>query len=207
MALTYHGDDSCRRVSQNTRIVLDEGLARYFDVKCLGGIGPGSGAEGRFLKRYVFVERRRVRVARRSGEGWAVHCADGHSWMSIFQQFLEPEQRATVVVMRTRSWQGSVMKLPQRASGLITHISMDRPELPFSSKTVMSTIAKPLEVTKSRLQKIARYLKDNPVLQYVCAYQNEVDECMAFGDSDWARDRETRRSTTAVLEKKGNPLH
>ena len=37
-----------------------------------------------------------------------------------------------------------------------------------------------------------------------CAYQKEVAECMAFGDSDWAGHRETRRSTTAVLEKLGN---
>ena len=33
--------------------VLDEGLARYSDVKCLGRIGPGFWAEVRFLKGYV----------------------------------------------------------------------------------------------------------------------------------------------------------
>ena len=94
------------------------------------------------------------------------------------------------------------MKLAERTSGLIVYISMDRPDLQFSSKTEMSTIAKPLQITKSRLRKIARYLEDKPVL--ALAYQNEVDECMAFGDSDRARDRETRRSTTAVPEKLGN---
>ena len=88
------------------------------------------------------------------------------------------------------------------ASGLIMSISMDQPDLQFNSKMVMSTIAKLLEITKSRLRKIARYLEDKPVLEYVCTYQNEVAECMAFGDSDWARDRETRGAGEA-----GNPLH
>ena len=41
------------------------------------------------------------------------------------------------------------------------------------------------------------------MLEYVYAHQSEVAECMAFGESDWAADRETRRPTTAVLEKLG----
>ena len=54
--------------------------------------------------------------------------------------------------------EGSVMKLAQRAYGLKVYISKDHPDLQFSSKTVRSTIAKPLEVTRSRIWKIARYL-------------------------------------------------
>ena len=50
--------------------------------------------------------------------------------------------------------EGSAVKLAQRASGPIMYIRMERPDLQFSSKTVMSTIAKPLEITKSRLRKI-----------------------------------------------------
>ena len=80
-------------------------------------------------------------------------------------------------------------------------VSMGRPSLQFSSKTVTSTIAKPPEITKSRLGKIARYLEDKPALECVHACQNEVNGYMAF---DWAGDRETRRSTTAVLEKLRN---
>ena len=74
--------------------------------------------------------------------------------------------------------ESSVMKLAQRASQLIM-----LPDLQFSSKTMMSTTAKPLEITKSRLNKIARYLEYKRVLEYVYAYQTEVAECMAFGDS------------------------
>ena len=95
------------------------------------------------------------------------------------------------------------MKLVQRASGLIMYICMERPDLQFSAKTVMSTIARSLEITKSRLRKIAMYLEDKPSLKNVYAYQSEVAECLAFGDSNWTADCETRRSTTAMLEKLG----
>ena len=66
-----------------------------------------------------------------------------------------------------RELECSVMKLAQRVSGLIMYISKDRPDLQFSSKTVMITIAKPQEITKLRLQKIARYLQNKPGLEYV----------------------------------------
>ena len=86
------------------------------------------------------------------------------------------------------------------------YISTDRPNHQFSSKTVMSTIAKPLEITKSRLRKIARYLEDKPVLVRVVRTRIECLSALAFGDSDCAGGRETRQSTTAVLEKLRKPL-
>ena len=53
MALTYHGDYFMSESEPQYQDMLDGGLARYFDLKCLGRIGPGFRAEGRFLKRSV----------------------------------------------------------------------------------------------------------------------------------------------------------
>ena len=53
MALIYYGDEFLSESEPEDQDMLDELLARYFDVKCLGRIGPGFRAEGRFLKRYV----------------------------------------------------------------------------------------------------------------------------------------------------------
>ena len=73
------------------------------------------------------------------------------------------------------------------------------------TKTVISTIAKPLQIAKSRLRKIARYLEDKPVL--ALALQNEVDECMAFGDSDRGpRSRDTPINNGGAGEA-GKQLH
>ena len=79
-------------------------------------------------------------------------------------------------------------------------------DLQFSSKSVMSTIAKLVEITRSRLRKISQYLEDQPVLEFLHAYQNEVAECMAFGDRDWAGDRETAISNGGAGEA-GKPSH
>ena len=46
MTLTNHGDDFLAESEPEYQDMLDEGLARYFDVTCLGRIGPGFLAEG-----------------------------------------------------------------------------------------------------------------------------------------------------------------
>ena len=57
-------------------------------------------------------------------------------------------------------------------------ISMDLPDLQFSSKIVIDT-------KEYLFRKISRYLEDTRVLECVCGYQSEVTECMALGDSNW----------------------
>ena len=183
--------------------MLDEGLARHFDVKCLRRIGPRFRAEGRLLKRYVWW----------SVEGFVWH--GDPSKVGQLIALMETVGCRSSSVLGTKQTvhgrrdaeqelEGSATKLAQRASGLIMYISMDRHDLRFRSTTMMSTTPKRLEITKSRLRKVARYLEDTPVPEHVYAYQNEVAECMAFGDSDWTQNRERRRSTTTLLEKLGN---
>ena len=82
------------------------------------------------------------------------------------------------------------------SSGLTMKISMNRPDLQFSSKTVMSTIAQPVVVTDSRLRNFSECLEDTRVLEYLCGCQSEVTKCTAFGDGDWAWDVESCWSTT-----------
>ena len=45
MALTYHGEDFMSESEPEDQDMLDVGLARNFDVKCLDRIGPGFRAE------------------------------------------------------------------------------------------------------------------------------------------------------------------
>ena len=60
VAPTYHSDDFMSESEPEYQDMVDEGLARNFDVKCLGQTGPGFRAEGRFLMRYVSWSVRRV---------------------------------------------------------------------------------------------------------------------------------------------------
>ena len=200
MALTYHGDDFLLESEPEYQDMLDDGLARYFDVKCLGRIGPGFRAEGRFLKRYV---------------SWSV---DGFVWhgdlVKVGQSIALMETagcRSSAVpgskaTGHGRRDVGSVTKLAQPASSLMMYISTDGSDLQFSSKTVTPTSAKPPEITKSRVRKIARYMEDKPVLECVCAYQSEVAECMAFGDRLGRRSRDKSINNGGAGEA-WKPLH
>ena len=125
--------------------MLDEGLARYFDVKSLGRTGPGFRAEGRFFKRQVSW--------RVDGFVWHGDPAKVGQFIGLMETagfrpsaFLGTKATGHGQRDADRELQCSVLKLAQRASGLIIIISMDRPDLQFSSKTVMSTVAKPLEI-------------------------------------------------------------
>ena len=180
----------------------DEGCARYFDVKCLGRIGPGFWPEEGFFKRYVS----------RSVDGcvWHGDPAKGGQfiadcWMSILSSSWNQSNGS----WSARFGPGAGVQCDEVGSAGVGahHVHQQGPDLKFISKTVMSMNAKSLEITKSLLRKIARHLEDKPVLECIHAYQIEVAECMAFGDGDSARDRETRRLTTAMLEKLGKPLH
>ena len=53
MTLAFHGDHFLSESKPQHQDMLDEGLARYFDVKCLRRVGPGFRVKWRFLKTYV----------------------------------------------------------------------------------------------------------------------------------------------------------
>ena len=127
--------------------MLDEGLVRYVALQYLCCIGPGLQAEGAIPQEVCVAERRRVR----------------HGDPSRVGQFIA---RAMVGATRTESWEleGSVMKLAQRASGLIMYISMDRPDLQFSSKTARSCVPKRgRRVHGGRRQRLGQRSRDTPI--------------------------------------------
>ena len=82
MALTYHGDNV---LSDSVPVLgyAGQGTCSILRREVSGWYRPGFRAEERVLKRYLSWSVQRVRVARRSGEGWAAHRADGNCWMPI----------------------------------------------------------------------------------------------------------------------------
>ena len=91
--------------------MLDDGHARYFDVKCLGRMGPGFPADtegfvghGDSAKVGQFITLMGIAGCRSS--------ATGNGRRDVDQEL-----------------EGSAMKLAQWACGLIMYISMDKPVL------------------------------------------------------------------------------
>ena len=157
MALTYHGDDfmSESKPRGTCSILRREAFGSYWAWV------PGRGA----IPQEVFVvERSRVRVARRSSEGWSVHCADGNHWMSILSSSWDQSNGPRLA--RCRSGGGGQCDEVGSAGVRAHHVHQHGPAR-SAVQTVLRTIAKLLEMTKSRVRKTARYLEDKPVLENV----------------------------------------
>ena len=84
------------------------------------------------------------------------------------------------------------------------YVSVDRPDMQFATKTIMSSISKPSVLTEARLRRLGRYLVGHSVLEFVYEYQDGPAMITAYSDSDWAGDRESRRSTSASAEMHGS---
>ena len=81
----------------------------------------------------------------------------------------------------------------QRASGLIMDISVDRSEIASQPELTDGNDCKACcDHGGTTWEDLAVSVEKNHC-------RSEVTECMSLGDSAWAGDRESRRSTTAVL--------
>ena len=162
MALTYHGDDF---MSESKPGFAGRGTCSILRREAiLGRTGPGYPGRGAIPQEVFVVERPRVRVARRSSEGWSVHCADGNHWMSILSNSWDQSNGPRSA--RCRSGGGGQCD-EVGSAGVRAHHAHQHGPARSAVQTVMSTIAKLLEITKPRLRKTARYLEDKPVLEYV----------------------------------------
>ena len=78
----------------------------------------------------------------------------------------------------------------------LNYLSLDRPDLQFSAKEIAKRMARPREEDWLKLKRVARYLVGAPRLVQKFQWQNMPRELHTFTDSDWAGDRETRKSTS-----------
>ena len=76
------------------------------------------------------------------------------------------------------------------------YLAMDRPDLQFAAKDVSKRMAVPKEVDWGKLKRIARYLVGAMRVVQRFNWQTMPDIIHTFTDSDWAGDRESRKSTS-----------
>ena len=81
---------------------------------------------------------------------------------------------------------------------VVNYMALDRPDLQFAASVLGRYMSRPTLKAQARLKKVARYLLENPTVEYDYpkGHVSEAAEMVAWSDSDWAGDRVTRRSTT-----------
>ena len=78
----------------------------------------------------------------------------------------------------------------------LNYLALDRPDLQFAAKEVSKKMARPREADWSKLKRVAKYLVGAPRLVQHFEWQVAPMVLHTFTDSDWAGDRESRKSTS-----------
>jgi hypothetical protein len=80
----------------------------------------------------------------------------------------------------------------------MNYLAVDRPDLSFATKEICKCMSDPMQHDWEKLKRVARYLIKVPSLSALFPWGNSDDQVLkVFTDSDWAGDRETRKSTSA----------
>ena len=88
----------------------------------------------------------------------------------------------------------------------INYLSMDRPDLQYSSKGASQYMANPCPLGWQRLKRIGKYSLRHPILIQTFPFGAGGTHITADGDSDWAGDKSTRKSTSGGTLRLGSHL-
>lgn len=77
-----------------------------------------------------------------------------------------------------------------------------RPDIAYAVSYCSRFLAKPTEAHRGAVKRIMRYLK--ATIDLCLVYEGEIEPLTGFTDSDWAGDRETRRSTSGYVFNLGS---
>ncbi|CAK0790137.1 unnamed protein product, partial [Prorocentrum cordatum] len=92
------------------------------------------------------------------------------------------------------------------AAGTLQYLAEDVPSVKFTTSTVTEGMTTPTKMHALRLHRCVRYLLDHPSEIWIFAYQKMPTHLTEHCDSDWAADRETRKSMSCVVERFGEHL-
>ena len=76
------------------------------------------------------------------------------------------------------------------------YLSADRPDCQFGAKEVCRFMATPTQLSVEALKRLGRYLVGHPRLIYKYPFQDQVEACDVYADTDYAGCLRTRKSTS-----------
>ena len=209
LALSCHGDDFLASGERKALDKLDEIMKKNYEVKILPRIGNplygGEAKEGKHLGR----------VIKWTGEGFTWECDPKYSPLVVEELGLQgckgvdtPASKATGVGNRDaqKELEPQRAEIFRRVAGTILYMSVDRPTLQFAASELAEGMAKPLEIHWLRLKRIGKYIAKFPVERWHFDLQETPSTLESFSDSDWATNKENRRSMSSTYQRFGKHL-
>ena len=91
-------------------------------------------------------------------------------------------------------------------AGTALYLSRDRPSIQFAMSEISSGMSAPTRLHWLKLKRLVRYLAKYPTEVWKFEIQDQPSDYCVYTDSDWASDRETRKSMSSFAEKFGEHL-
>ncbi|CAK0861483.1 unnamed protein product, partial [Prorocentrum cordatum] len=198
-----HGDDFIAEGHVATLDQLDDVLRVEYEITSSPPLGPGHPGVARYLKRVCgYVDKLPETLL----PGFFWHADPEHAAGII--KFGSKEGAKVVdtpgtnaIGAQLRNATGPMPTAEARktasAGGLALYLAADRPDIMFSSKTIMQDVSKPNYQMNARLMRLARYLEGHQVLVWCHELQDMPKVLRADGDADWAAPTAVARKSTS----------
>jgi len=198
----FHGDDFMFGTTPEEMDGVETMMVGECDIKVLGRLGPGYPGDISILKRTISWTK--------EGFQWKAnvkHANDLVKWAGVESGRAAPTPGTKDTTRNLRDALVELEPVPARgarsASGTLTFLSLDRPDIMFTSRVVGRDMAVPKVRMEARLKRVARYLRGARELIWHFRYQQPVSSLDVVTDSDWAGNEDDRASTSCVVEQHG----
>ena len=94
----------------------------------------------------------------------------------------------------------------RRAVARLNYLGHDRPDLNVASRLMAMRMANPRKGDEAMVKRTLRYLKGQPRSVYKYGWGDGIGDLVVYTDSDWAGDKEKRRSTSGGVILHGGHL-
>ena len=211
VTLSCHGDDFLAEGLPQDLNRLDELMQENFEVKILPRIGPkdsgGEVSEGKHLSRMIkwdeslpgFTWEADPKYVKELVNSMGLEGCKGFDTPSS-KDCGKGDRRAEELLSSEEA------KEFRSLSGTALYLSLDRPSIQFAMSEISSGMSSPTRLHWLKLKRLVRYLAKYPTEIWKFELQDTPTEYNVYTDSDWASDRETRRSMSSYAEKFGEHL-
>ena len=207
--LTVHGDDFTITGPAASLTWMDKVMSGRYEIKS-EVLGPENGQtqELRILNR----------VLRWTGGGIEYEPDQRHAEIVVKEMNMQNAKPVgtpavtdpkNIIEMRENSkcLEGREATAYRGLTARINFLAQDRADLQFAVKGASKHMANPREYDWIYIKRIARYLVGKPRYIQMFKWQSDkIDMLTAFSDSDWAGDKESRKSTSGGVIKMGEHL-
>ena len=194
VSLVVHGDDFTALGPERHLREFEKQMRTWYTIKMRGLLGP----EPHDGKEITVLNRKLV-----WRDGLITYEADprieGNIWEAMGLEEGSKTLDTPIVVEDTRAEEDEELSHDQASKfrsvgALANYLPLDRPDLQVAVSVLCQKVARLTAGSWLQLKRVARYLKKYPVLLYEFWEDGEDFELKVFSDSDWAGDRDTRRS-------------